>query len=180
MLPFSGITVEARKNFSLTSEEVSFDNAFAKCAEMGLHFARVETDEDEEKVRSLLQQQRQSFAWIALKKSIPFFYDPHSFSQVSNIVQYLRWSNGSHVTNFTLTKNDLAFYENHHHCITINISSGEAKLMDTECALMKKALCMERKLTSEYVYCTLSYFPTGPVFEDSKRYKSPQGPVMSK
>ena len=70
-----------------------------------------------------------------------------SFTQVSRIVQFLRWSNGSYVTNFTLTFNDLAFLDYKFHCITVDLSSGKTKLKDAKCTDLKKVLCTQGENT---------------------------------
>ena len=143
----SDVTVEAEKNFSITSEKVSFDKAASKCAEIGLHFARVETADEETRVRSLMNQLKRNYPWIALKKSVPFSYGSvRYYQEISNIIQYLRWNDGSQVSDFSLTKNDLAFYEYYQYCVIVDTSSGEAKMSDTYCTSNIRALCKKGKL----------------------------------
>ena len=124
---------------------VDFDNAPAACTAMGGRFSRVKTADEASKVTALIKEKHQYYAWIPMKKKTSFFTKYRSFSEVSIIVPFLRWSNGSSVTNFTLTFADLAFHKYLYHCITVDLSSGKAKLTDASCSQSKKVLCMESK-----------------------------------
>lgn len=138
----------ANETYTISGASIDFQSAITDCASRGQTLARIETEAQLEKVKTVMRKivvdpkTKYIEGWLALRKKSNFASTAtFRFSKIQAAEAKLRWMDGSYASNLRLTREEITFDATSANCIALMKDTRGTKLVDDYCSTKYSVLC---------------------------------------